>query len=214
MSSYPPYDLDDPNLTKAEFYLHVGRRIRRRRRLIGMTQMQLAERVGTRFQQVQKYECGANRVSPFRLVLIAQALEVSPEYFLSNSAKHGSVPVVSVDEKTFVGNVGKDLRRARVAFNTTSGRKTTQQDVAEMIGVRFQQVQKYESGANTLPLINYYYSFRKLGASLEEIGQMMVDQAANKPGFQDHFDAYRPETCPACCQPLSDGQRHQHLKRT
>ena len=43
--------------------LHVGKRLRRRRRLLGLTQQQLAESIGIRFQQIQKYECGANRVS-------------------------------------------------------------------------------------------------------------------------------------------------------
>ena len=42
---------------------HVGKRIRRRRRLLGLTQQQLAQSVGIRFQQIQKYESGANRVS-------------------------------------------------------------------------------------------------------------------------------------------------------
>ena len=43
--------------------LHLGRRLRRRRRLLGLTQQQLANTVGIRFQQIQKYECGANRIS-------------------------------------------------------------------------------------------------------------------------------------------------------
>ena len=43
--------------------LHVGKRIRQRRWLVGMTQQQLAEQVGIKFQQIQKYETGANRVS-------------------------------------------------------------------------------------------------------------------------------------------------------
>ena len=47
--------------------LHVGRRLRRRRRLMGMTQQQLANTVGIRFQQIQKYECGANRITASRL---------------------------------------------------------------------------------------------------------------------------------------------------
>ena len=40
--------------------LHVGKRIRQRRWLVGMTQQQLAEQVGIKFQQIQKYETGAN----------------------------------------------------------------------------------------------------------------------------------------------------------
>ena len=52
----------------------VGRRIRTRRLLLGVTQTQLAQQLGVSFQQVQKYENGANRVGAGRLVQIAQTL--------------------------------------------------------------------------------------------------------------------------------------------
>ncbi len=58
-----------------EIDLHLGKRLRRRRRLLGLTQQQLAGAVGVRFQQIQKYECGANRISAARLWLLAKALE-------------------------------------------------------------------------------------------------------------------------------------------
>jgi transcriptional regulator with XRE-family HTH domain len=61
--------------------LHVGRRLRRRRRLLGLTQEQVAGAVGIRFQQVQKYECGANRLTAGRLYQIATALHVPATYF-------------------------------------------------------------------------------------------------------------------------------------
>ena len=60
---------------------HVGKRIRHRRWLIGMTQQQLAEQVGIKFQQIQKYETGANRVSASRLWDIAEALDISVSFF-------------------------------------------------------------------------------------------------------------------------------------
>ena len=47
--------------------LHVGQRVRQRRWLLGMTQQQLAEKVGIKFQQIQKYETGTNRISSSRL---------------------------------------------------------------------------------------------------------------------------------------------------
>ena len=56
--------------------VHVGKRIRHRRWMIGMTQQQLAEKVGIKFQQIQKYETGANRVSASRLWDISQAMEI------------------------------------------------------------------------------------------------------------------------------------------
>lgn len=61
--------------------VHVGSRIRLRRTLLGISQMALAEAIGLTFQQVQKYESGANRVSSSRLVDIANALDVEVPYF-------------------------------------------------------------------------------------------------------------------------------------
>lgn len=61
--------------------VHVGKRIRHRRWLVGKTQQQLAEQVGIKFQQIQKYETGANRVSASRLWDIAEALDVSVSFF-------------------------------------------------------------------------------------------------------------------------------------
>ncbi|UWQ92483.1 helix-turn-helix transcriptional regulator [Aliisedimentitalea scapharcae] len=61
--------------------VHVGKRVRHRRWLIGMTQQQLAEQVGIKFQQIQKYETGANRVSASRLWDIAEALDVPVSFF-------------------------------------------------------------------------------------------------------------------------------------
>ncbi|MGR3503925.1 helix-turn-helix domain-containing protein [Pseudaestuariivita sp.] len=61
--------------------VHVGKRIRHRRWLVGMTQQQLAEKVGIKFQQIQKYETGANRVSASRLWEIAENLDVDVAFF-------------------------------------------------------------------------------------------------------------------------------------
>ena len=62
---------------------HVGKRIRHRRWLVGVTQQQLAEKVGIKFQQIQKYETGANRVSASRLWDIAEALDVDVSFFFA-----------------------------------------------------------------------------------------------------------------------------------
>lgn len=61
--------------------VYLGKRLRRRRRLLGLTQQQLAGTVGVRFQQIQKYECGANRISAARLWQLSEALEVPVGYF-------------------------------------------------------------------------------------------------------------------------------------
>lgn len=59
----------------------LGQRLRRRRRVLGLTQSQLAEQVGIRFQQIQKYECAANKISAERLWQLAEALESPISYF-------------------------------------------------------------------------------------------------------------------------------------
>ncbi len=61
--------------------VHVGQRVRQRRWMVGMTQQQLGNKVGIKFQQIQKYETGANRVSASRLWDIADALEVPVSFF-------------------------------------------------------------------------------------------------------------------------------------
>ena len=61
--------------------VHVGKRIRHRRWMTGMTQQALAEQVGIKFQQIQKYETGMNRVSASRLWDIAETLGVPVSFF-------------------------------------------------------------------------------------------------------------------------------------
>ena len=65
---------------------HVGKRIRHRRWMVGMTQQQLADKVGIKFQQIQKYETGMNRVSASRLWDVADALGVSISFFFEGLA--------------------------------------------------------------------------------------------------------------------------------
>ena len=74
-------DLRGIGLMANDIDLHLGRRLRRRRRLLGLTQQQLASAVGIRFQQIQKYECGANRISAARLWQLSEALEIPIGYF-------------------------------------------------------------------------------------------------------------------------------------
>ena len=61
--------------------VHVGHRIRQRRWMVGMTQHQLGDAVGIKFQQIQKYETGVNRISASRMWDLAAAMEVSVSYF-------------------------------------------------------------------------------------------------------------------------------------
>ncbi|EDZ42960.1 transcriptional regulator, XRE family [Rhodobacteraceae bacterium HTCC2083] len=88
--------------------VHVGKRIRHRRWLVGVTQQRLAETVGIKFQQIQKYETGANRVSASRLWDIAESLEVDVSFFFSGlqnedaaigDAESGAVPSDILNDK-------------------------------------------------------------------------------------------------------------------
>jgi transcriptional regulator with XRE-family HTH domain len=72
--------------------LHLGRRLRRRRRMMGMTQRQLAEAVGVRFQQIHKYECAANCLSASRLWSLAKVLNAPVAYFFDGFTENVEGP--------------------------------------------------------------------------------------------------------------------------
>ncbi|WP_417242961.1 helix-turn-helix domain-containing protein [Celeribacter sp.] len=88
--------------------VHVGKRVRHRRWMVGMTQQQLAEKVGIKFQQIQKYETGMNRVSASRLWDIAESLGVPVSFFFEGAddatnekltAKNDNVPADILADK-------------------------------------------------------------------------------------------------------------------
>lgn len=74
---------DETSMKKApgDFDRHVGRRIRMRRIQVGMSQERLADSLGVTFQQVQKYEKGANRITMSRMRIVSQVLGVPMAYF-------------------------------------------------------------------------------------------------------------------------------------
>lgn len=76
MTSKNPHDID----------IYVGKQVRYRRWQLNMTQTQLATAVGIKFQQIQKYETGANRISASRLWEISNALGVPITYFFDRAA--------------------------------------------------------------------------------------------------------------------------------
>lgn len=75
-------------MTKHPVDIAVGKRIRELRHRLEITQNQLADHVGVRFQQIQKYETGDNRVSASRLSDISDFLGVSPGYFFDSKPPH------------------------------------------------------------------------------------------------------------------------------
>ena len=92
--------------------VHVGQRVRQRRTLLGMSQEKLAEAIGLTFQQVQKYERGANRVGSSRLFDLARVLDVPIAYFFedmeANVAAKSPSRLMGVSERKC-----SPIRRAR-----------------------------------------------------------------------------------------------------
>ena len=66
--------------------IYVGSRIRMRRKMLGLSQEKLGERLGITFQQIQKYEKGTNRVGASRLQAMSDALEVPVAYFFPETS--------------------------------------------------------------------------------------------------------------------------------
>ncbi len=64
--------------------VHIGARVRMRRKLLGMTQTKLGDALGLTFQQVQKYERGANRIGSSRLYDLSRVFDVSIEHFFED----------------------------------------------------------------------------------------------------------------------------------
>lgn len=71
--------------------IHVGKRLRMRRTILGITQEKLADALGVTFQQVQKYERGTNRVSAGKLYELSKVLETSISYFYEGMGKSANI---------------------------------------------------------------------------------------------------------------------------
>jgi transcriptional regulator with XRE-family HTH domain len=86
---------------------HVGRRLRYRRIMMDHSQMFLADQVGLSFQQFQKYEKGANRISASKLHDFARLLDVPVSFFFDDmpadmkAAALASTPSIDADENPF-----------------------------------------------------------------------------------------------------------------
>lgn len=105
---------EDPNFritNNNAIDVHVGRRVRFRRTLLGMSQEQLGEALSITFQQVQKYERGSNRVSASRLWDIGQILEVPVSFFfddMTDDTKDHSPRKMKTGDLVEVGDVPLD----------------------------------------------------------------------------------------------------------
>lgn len=78
--------------------VHVGSRVRLRRTLLGMSQEKLGEAIGLTFQQVQKYERGANRIGASRLFDLSRVLDVPVSFFFDDMPQEAAMAQVQDDE--------------------------------------------------------------------------------------------------------------------
>lgn len=92
--------------------VHVGNRIKLRRKVLKLSQQQMAEKLGLTFQQVQKYEKGLNRVGASRLWDISRVLGVSMDFFFADmdgAVKEQSPMMLIHEDKRFLGENGSDV---------------------------------------------------------------------------------------------------------
>jgi len=87
---------DEPQSQRATLVdRHVGRRMRERRIMMGLSQQQLARILGVTYQQAHKYERGLNRISAGRLFSVAQALAADPAWFFEGISEQGEAEEVA-----------------------------------------------------------------------------------------------------------------------
>lgn len=133
--------------------VHVGGRLRQRRTLLGMSQEKLAQAFGVSFQQVQKYERGANRISASRLHLLTKILDVPITYFfegLPDNVQDDYDPLPAPDPETPDRMASREtlelvrayyrigdpaIRRRLVDLARTLGRDADEQDSDEEASV-------------------------------------------------------------------------------
>jgi transcriptional regulator with XRE-family HTH domain len=91
--------------------LHIGKRLFRRRRLLGLTQKAVADKIGVKFQQIQKYECGGSTIAACRVWQLAEALEVSVNYF------YDDLPGEPLDHAPLGSGIGLNNARLPLGAN-------------------------------------------------------------------------------------------------
>jgi transcriptional regulator with XRE-family HTH domain len=88
---------------------HVGGRVRMRRLMLDLTQMQLADALGLTFQQVQKYEKATNRISASRLHQLSHILSVPVSFFFEGASRELHLPELAEGGDTIASDVGAFL---------------------------------------------------------------------------------------------------------
>lgn len=94
--------------------VHVGSRVRLRRTLLGLSQQKLGDALGLTFQQIQKYERGANRIGASRLYRLSRILDVDVTYFYEDMPAE-----VKKGTKGLAEAAGKDFEAERLSKRET-----------------------------------------------------------------------------------------------
>jgi transcriptional regulator with XRE-family HTH domain len=114
---------------------HVGSRVRMRRLMLAMSQEKLGDALGLTFQQVQKYEKGANRVGASRLEQISHILQVPVAFFFEGALIGSDLSMAQIDD--FVSDSDcLRLMRAFMRIDNTTLRRRIAMLVQEIAGVR------------------------------------------------------------------------------
>ncbi|MFT9257768.1 MAG: helix-turn-helix domain-containing protein [Acetobacter sp.] len=141
---------------------HVGKRIRLRRTLLGLSQEKLGEALGVTFQQIQKYERGANRVGASRLYDIATVLDVPISFFFDDM-----LPLQPQAESAVSSPVFDGFADTRKPFPATPQRPSvTNEDQALM------------SKKETLELVRAYYRIRQ-PALRQKVLELVLSMSAD-----------------------------------
>ncbi|HHI70808.1 MAG TPA: XRE family transcriptional regulator [Rhodobacteraceae bacterium] len=113
--------------------VHVGKRIRHRRWIVGMTQQQLAEKVGIKFQQIQKYETGMNRVSASRLWDVARVLGVPISFFFDGIEENDSESTSETDAPADIMASKEALELIRSYYSIPKNQRRRLFDLARVL---------------------------------------------------------------------------------
>jgi len=125
---------------------HVGRQVRLRRKMLGMSQSTLAQAIGITFQQVQKYESGTNRIGAGRLQHIAGILGVSvPFFFEGLSRKKSAAPPLNYVADFLASSEGLELIRFYVRIKAPQLRRS----IVHLV----EQIADFQQGSDNSKLI-------------------------------------------------------------
>jgi transcriptional regulator with XRE-family HTH domain len=113
-----------------EVDLHVGKRLRMRRTLLGLSQGELGRSVGLTFQQIQKYERGVNRIGASRLAEFAAALSVPPGWFFEGMPGSKIAPKRPHGSDAAAGLGGRDTLELVRLYNQVPDRRVRERILA------------------------------------------------------------------------------------